>query len=182
MPFSFRRVPVLAGSLALALAAVPAAAHPGTGIGGWTAGFSHPLHGWDHFLVMVAVGLWAAQHDGRARWAIPATFVAVMGIGGVAGAFGLPLPGVEAMILVSVIVLAALVLARRRLPLGWGMAVVGLFAFFHGFAHGQEMPDPAMLLSFGAGFMAATAGLHGLGYAVGRIGAAIATRRNAKHV
>lgn len=181
MSLSFRRVPVLTGALLLALTA-PAAAHPGVSFGGWAAGFSHPLHGWDHFLVMVAVGLWAAQHDGRARWAIPATFVAVMGIGGGAGAFGLPLPGVEAMILLSVITLAVLVLARQPLPLAWGMAVVGLFAFFQGFAHGQEIPDPAVLVSFGAGFMIATALLHGLGYALGRIGAGLAARRHARHV
>lgn len=181
MSFSLRLFPVLAGSVFLALAAGPAEAHPGHVLGGWTAGFSHPLNGWDHFLVMVAVGLWAAQHEGRARWMIPATFMCVMGFGGAAGAFGPALPGVEAMILTSVIALAGLVLARRRLPLGWGMTIVGLFAFFHGFAHGQEVPDPAMLLSFGAGFLAATGALHGVGYAAGRIGAAIAARR-IKHV
>lgn len=177
MLFSPRRLPLLAGATLLALAA-PAEAHPGHMFGGWTAGFSHPVLGWDHFLVMVAVGAWAAQHSGRARWIIPATFVAVMGIGGVAGALGLAVPGVEAMILVSVITLAGLVLTRRRLPLGWGMAVVGLFAFFHGFAHGQEIPDPLMLVSFGAGFLVATALLHCLGYAVG----CFAARRKIQHV
>ncbi|MBX7199127.1 MAG: HupE/UreJ family protein [Rhodospirillaceae bacterium] len=177
MPFLPRHLPLLAGALLLTLAA-PAEAHPGHAFGGWTAGFSHPLLGWDHFVVMVAVGAWAAQHAGAARWIIPATFVAVMGSGGVAGALGLPLPGVEAMILLSVITLAGLVLARRNLPLGWGMAVTGLFAFFHGFAHGQEISDTSRLMSFGAGFMAATAFLHGLGYA----GAAIATRRKLKHI
>ena len=30
-------------------------------------GFNHPLHGWDHLLVMVAVGLWASDQ-------IPASF------------------------------------------------------------------------------------------------------------
>lgn len=192
MPFSPRRLPLMAGAVLFALTA-PAAAHPGHALGGWIAGFSHPLSGGDHLLVMVAVGVWAAQHAGAARWIIPATFVTVMGIGGVAGAFGLPLPGVEAMILLSVIALAGLVLARRRLPLGWGMAVTGLFALFHGFAHvqdtrfarvqdmrfahGQEMPDPSLLASFGAGFMVATALLHGLGY----LGATFAARRKLKH-
>jgi urease accessory protein len=181
MTFSFRHVSVLAGVF-LALAAMPAAAHPGHVLGGWTAGFSHPLNGWDHFVAMVTVGLWAAQHEGRARWAIPITFVAVMGLGGIAGAFGLPVPGVETVVLLSVIVLAGLVLARRRLPLAGGMAVTGLFAFFHGFAHGHEMPEPSMLVSFGAGFMVATALLHGLGYAAGRIAAETATRRNIEHI
>lgn len=176
MLFSPRRLPHLAGVILLVLAA-PAEAHPGHAAGGWTAGFSHPLLGWDHLLAMVAVGAWAAQHSGRARWIIPATFIAIMGIGAAAGALGTAVPGTEAMILVSVITLAGMMLARRRLPLGWGMAMVGLFAFFHGFAHGREMPDPSLPVSFGAGFMVATALLHGLGYAVAR-GAA---RRKIQH-
>lgn len=189
MLFSPRRLPLLAGAMLLTLAA-PAAAHPGHVIGGWTAGFSHPLLGWDHVVVMVTAGAWAAQHVGHARWVIPATFVAVMGIGGAAGAFGITLPGAEAMILISAITLAGLVLARQRLPLGWGMALAGLFAFFHGFAHlqdlrsahGQELPDPSALVPFGVGFMAATALLHGLGYAAGRVAAAAAAHRHIKHV
>ena len=156
---------------ALALAALPAEAHPGHAFGGWGAGFAHPLTGWDHLWAMIAIGLWAAQHEGSARWMIPATFVSVMAAGGAVGAFGLAVPGVEAMVLASVIVLAALVLARRRLPLGAGMAVAGLFAFFHGFAHGREIPVSTGLMSFGFGFLCATALLHGAGYAVGRAGA-----------
>jgi len=31
---------------------------------GWHDGFNHPLHGWDHLLAMLAVGLWAAQQRG----------------------------------------------------------------------------------------------------------------------
>ncbi len=165
-------------ALASAITASPALAYPGVlALGGWAAGFSHPLQGWDHFVVMVAVGLWAAQHAGRGRWMIPATFVGVMAIGGAIGASGLNMPGVEAMILVSVVILAGLALLRARMPLRLGMAVAALFAFFHGFAHGQEIPDTTHLATFGLGFMGATALLHGLGYGVGRLGALLAARR-----
>jgi urease accessory protein len=164
-PAFHRALPLAA---ALVLAALPAEAHPGHAFGGWAGGFAHPLTGWDHLMAMVAVGLWAAQHEGHARWMIPATFVSLMAAGGAAGTLGLALPGVEAMILISVIVLAFLVFARRRLPLAAGMAVAGLFAFFHGFAHGREIPAAAGLASFGLGFLCATALLHGAGYAIGR--------------
>lgn len=166
MTFALRRALPLAA--VLVLAALPAEAHPGHAYGGWAAGFAHPLTGWDHLAAMVAVGLWAAQHEGRARWMIPATFVSIMAVGGAVGTLGLAVPGVEAMILASVIVLAFLVLARRRLPLGAGVAVVALFAFFHGFAHGREIPTSAGQTSFGFGFLCATALLHGAGYAMGR--------------
>ncbi len=175
MTFSRRACAVLAGLMVVALA-LPAEAHPGHGASGWAAGFSHPFQGWDHVLVMVAVGLWAALHAGRARWLIPATFVAIMAVGAAAGAFGVAVPGAETMILISVIALAGLVLMRQRLPLAWATAVVGLFAFFHGFTHGQEMPDASQLRSFGAGFLAATAALHALGYAAGRAMSAAARR------
>ena len=81
--------------------------------GGWTAGFNHPLHGWDHLVVMIAVGLWAAQHHGRARLAIPLAFVTSMAFGGIVGSCGLTIPFIEPAILFSVIALSSLVLLRR---------------------------------------------------------------------
>src|SRR4051794_20900209 len=80
---------------------VPALAHAHPGHEGheltwdFTGGAVHPLSGWDHWLAMIAVGLWAAQQNGRARWAIPSAFVAAM-LGGAAFArAGLIVPGVE---------------------------------------------------------------------------------------
>src|ERR1700678_2369919 len=88
----------------------PALAHAhsaGMAVNGWHDGFNHPLHGWDHLLVMIAVGWWAAQQRGRAVWLIPLTFVAVMTAGGIVGATGVGLPGVESAILLSVAIFAA---------------------------------------------------------------------------
>src|SRR3712207_6167210 len=69
--------------LALALLlATPAFAHPGAGPhGGFAHGFAHPILGFDHVLAMVSVGLWAGLVGGRAVWAWPAAFVAVMAAG-----------------------------------------------------------------------------------------------------
>jgi urease accessory protein len=47
------------------------------------------------------------------------------------------------------------------------MAVVGLFALCHGHAHGLEMPTTAAGLSYGAGFVLATALLHATGIGAG---------------
>jgi hydrogenase/urease accessory protein HupE len=136
---------------------------------GWHDGFNHPLHGWDHLLVMVAVGWWAAQQRGRAVWLIPLTFVGVMAVGGIAGVTGVSLPGVEWAILLSVAVFAALVAQRTRLRLSASVCLVGFFAFFHGFAHGAEMPCSANILMFGLGFVLATLLLHATGLVVGRL-------------
>jgi hydrogenase/urease accessory protein HupE len=141
----------------------------GTAMNGWHDGFNHPLHGWDHLLVMIAVGWWAAQQRGRAVWLIPLTFVAVMTAGGIVGATGVALPGVELAILLSVAVFAALVARKARLRLSVSVWLVGFFAFFHGFAHGAEMPGSAGIVMFGLGFILATLLLHALGLATGRL-------------
>ncbi len=145
-----------------------ALAHPGHfGDAGFGAGFMHPLSGLDHLLAMLAVGLLAAQLDGRALWTVPSTFVAVMALGGLAGAAGLSLPFVEAAIALSVLVFGLAIVARITLPALPAMALVGAFALFHGYAHGMEMPPAASGLAFGLGFMLATAALHGCGIALG---------------
>ena len=163
---------------ALAVALAPAIASAHTGIGattGFLHGFWHPIGGIDHVLAMVAVGLFAAQLGGRALWAVPATFVAIMAAGGTLGMAGVALPAVEVGIALSVLVLGLVVLAGRRWPLGLAMALVAVFAVFHGHAHGSEMPVDASGLSYGLGFMLATALLHlagiGLGIGLGRLAA-----------
>src|SRR5690606_36751566 len=104
--------------LGLTVSALPTAAfaHVGGHGLGFMAGFAHPVGGLDHILAMVAVGLWAAQANGRARWMIPAAFVLVMMLGGLAGVAGLPLPYVEEGIVLSVLILGLLTAAAVRLP------------------------------------------------------------------
>jgi urease accessory protein len=130
-------------------------------------GFLHPLTGWDHLLAMIAVGLWAAQHRGRALWLIPLSFVSIMLLGGILGVAGVRLPGVELAIAISVLTLGGLVATMTRFRPSLSMAVVGLFALFHGYAHGHEMPAAASALPFSVGFVLATILLHALGLAAG---------------
>jgi urease accessory protein len=141
---------------------------PGTSHG-LSDGLIHPFSGWDHLLAMFAVGLWAATYRGRAIWMIPLTFVAVMGLGGVVGLSGaqLPVAVAEIAIAFSVLVLGSLIATRAQFKLSWSMALVGAFAFFHGYAHGREMPVSASALGFSAGFLASTLFLHALGIGSG---------------
>lgn len=163
---------------AAAAAAVPTAAlaHPGHGeAGGFLAGLGHPVGGLDHVLAMVMVGVLAWQIGGRALWLAPATFVAVMAVGGALGVAGVEVPFIEVGIALSIVVLGAVVAFATKAPTAALLALVGFFAVFHGHAHGAEMPESAGGLAYGAGFMIGSALLHlaglGLGYAVGRVGA-----------
>jgi urease accessory protein len=170
---------------ALAVALMPGAAlgHSGNdhvhAAAPFLAGLAHPVGGLDHLLAMIAVGLLAAVMGGRALWALPLAFVGTMAVGGALGSAGVALPGVEPVILASVIVLGAALALALRPPLAVAVAAVAVFGFAHGAAHGLEGPQ-AGVLAYGLGFVVATAGLHLVGMAVGfgleRVGRAAAPR------
>jgi urease accessory protein len=142
----------------------PAIAHPGsTSAASFSAGLAHPFSGLDHIAVMVAVGLWAALKGGRALWVWPITFIGVMLFGGVLGMAHVALLFVEPGILVSVVALGLAVALAIDLPIIVGAAIIGVFALFHGHAHGTEVPDTINGLEYIAGFAVATATLHALG-------------------
>jgi len=158
----------IAAALILLACVSPALAHTGIGdSSGVLHGFSHPLGGIDHVLAMVAVGLYAAMLGGQALWLVPATFVSVIALGGAIGMAGYPLPYTEIGIALSVIVLGLAVALRISVPTLAAMALVGFFALLHGHAHGAEMPLDLSGTEYAAGFMLATALLHGAGIALG---------------
>lgn len=152
----------------LMMAPALAFAHPGHDESGLMAGIGHPLGGMDHLLAMLAVGLWAAQQKGAARWALPVTFVGTMLLGGLLGFEGLALPGLESGIAASVFALGLAVALAVRPPLVLAVIATAAFALFHGVAHGLELPDMSSPWGYAAGFVAATAALHATGYAVVR--------------
>lgn len=161
----------LAGLAFLAVAALPspASAHVlGGPMGGFGSGFGHPLAGFDHFLAMLAVGLWGAQMGGRAVWSLPATFPLIMCIGGVAGMLGLmPDETIRIAIAISLVVLGGVIAARWVAPEWAALIIVAFFAIFHGYPHGQltlRATDPA---AFTVGFVVSTGAIHILGIAVG---------------
>lgn len=155
----------------LCLFAGTASAHTGHHlVAGFTTGLTHPLTGLDHLLAMIAIGLWAAQQGGRALWAVPATFVSAMTLGGGLAWAGLSLPQAETGIAASVLVLGLLVATQRRWTVTAGMAIAAGFAIFHGYAHGLEMPQAASPVLYALGFVMATVLLHGVGIAGSLLG------------
>jgi urease accessory protein len=120
---------------------------------------------------MIAVGLWAAQLGGTARWSLPASFLAAMAAGGALGGLGVVLPAVETGIALSMLALGIAIVAAAR-PAAWlGTALVAAFAIFHGHAHGTEMPVGAGLALYGPGFLLGSAALHMAGLGIGGLAA-----------
>jgi urease accessory protein len=158
---------LLPAAAVLLLASAPAFAHLDPGEhGSFMSGFTHPLFGLDHIVVMVAVGLWAATIGGRAIVIVPAAFVGTMAFGYILALAGVELPFVEPVILASVVALGLLIAAAVRLPVALGATLVGIFALFHGWAQGGEL-GAASALPYGVGFALATALLHSAGIGVG---------------
>jgi urease accessory protein len=153
--------------LLVALTASPAFAHTGGGLaGGFAGGFAHPFFGADHVAAMIAVGLWGAFLGMPAMLVLPVVFPLVMATGGVLGILGVPLPSVEIGIAASAVVLGLMVALAAK-PNAWIAAViVGIFAIFHGHAHGAELPEGADAIAYSIGFVIATGVLHlaGIGF------------------
>lgn len=157
-------------TLALLAVASPALAHTGeAAVGGFVTGFLHPIFGWDHVIAMVAVGLWGAFLGAPAVWLLPVTFPLVMALGGMLGAAGVPLPGIETGIAASGLVIGLAVLFAARPPLPVAAVIVAFFAIFHGHAHGAEMPGAVSPLAYAGGFVIGTGLLHLCGIAFGML-------------
>ena len=150
-----------------------AAAHPGHEVDAhgisFMDGLLHPLTGLDHLAAMLAVGLWSALSATSARriWLAPVAFAAMLLVGALLGLNGLALPAVEPMIAASLLVMGLLVATRAKLPLGVTAGVVGVFAVFHGIAHGTELAGGGDGFAPLLGMLVATIALHLAGVGLG---------------
>jgi urease accessory protein len=154
----------------LVISAEPLLAHdqPGQATS-FLTGLLHPLSGLDHVVAMIAVGLWGAQLGAPAIWLLPITFPMVMALGGVFGLVGVPLPGVEFGIASSALILGYMVATEARPSLAVAAGIVGVFAIFHGHAHGTELPAGQSGLTYSIGFVVATGMLHASGIVLGLV-------------
>jgi urease accessory protein len=115
---------------------------------------------------MVAVGLWGAFLGAPAVWVLPVVFPVVMALGGALGVMGVPIPAVETGIALSGVLLGGMVAFAAKPPLWVSSIMVGVFAIFHGHAHGTELPEAANGFSYAVGFVVSTGLLHlaGIGF------------------
>ncbi|WP_421879048.1 HupE/UreJ family protein [Pacificispira sp.] len=158
---------------AAVMALVPAAAafaHEGAGHGGgFVSGLTHPIFGLDHVIAMVAVGLWGVFLGRPALFILPIVFPLIMAFGGAMGVLGIPVPAVEAGIAASAVVLGLLIAFAVKASLPLAAAIVGVFAIFHGHAHGTELPESASAATYSIGFVLSTGMLHLVGIGLGEV-------------
>lgn len=171
-----RKLPLI---LLATLLPTVAFAHTGAGeTSGLLLGLEHPFAGLDHIIAMVAVGVLAVVVGGRARWLLPVSFIAMMVVGFLLGRTGVDVPLVELGVALSGIAIGGAAALGRQIPAAAAMTLVGVFAVFHGHAHGAEMAAGASGLQYALGFVVSTALLHltgaagaiGIGQLAGRYG------------
>lgn len=135
---------------------------------GLLSGLAHPAIGLDHFSFVVAAGFFLALAE-RGLWGIAALI-----LGSLAGAAlhlaGIEVPWNEGLIAASVVLIGALVLARRRLALAWlagGLALAGLL---HGHAYAESIfgAESLPLGAYLAGFSLTQLGVAGAAFAAHR--------------
>lgn len=163
---------LLTAGLAMFAMGLPEMASAHTGVGGasgFLAGFLHPMTGIDHVLAMLAVGMWGAELGGTAIWLLPVAFPLVMSIGGAAGILGLPMLAIEPGIAVSVIVLGGAIAFDYRPNFVIAALLCSVFAVFHGYAHGAELPGQAGAVFYCIGFVLATGLIHLAGIGIGLV-------------
>lgn len=149
-----------------------ARAHIGTDFGahpeiGFTDALLHSLTGMDHLTAMLVVGFWSAL-TARRQWTAPLAFATMVLAGALVGLAGIKLPAVEPMIAASVLALGLLLALRNRLPAALVAALIGVFAIFHGAAHGTELAGAGTFWTPLAGMLLATGVLHATGLGLGR--------------
>lgn len=157
-------------NILLALAALAAStsafAHPGHGLEtGFATGFMHPLTGWDHLLVMLALGIWAARRPAAQGWQLPVLFVGVMALAATLAMTWLPISLAETLVAASVLVMGVLLVSKLQVNRTLQIGVVSLAAAAHSYMHGLELGSQWSAL---AGMVVATASLHLLGWLLGR--------------
>lgn len=117
------------------------------------SGLLHPLTGIDHLLVLVAVGLIAAKQGGKAMFAFPAVFLALMAAGALLNAYGVQIPFVEASIALSLVVFGLLVTISQKQRAKIFFMGVSFFAVFHGYAHAAEIPTDSSAVQYFSALM-----------------------------
>ncbi len=108
-----------------------------------TSGLLHPLTGIDHLLVLMAVGLIAAKQGGKALFAFPAVFLALMAAGALLNTYGIQIPFVESLIALSLVAFGLLSSINQKQRAKILFLGVSFFAVFHGYAHAAEIPADA---------------------------------------
>jgi urease accessory protein len=129
-------------------------AHLQAHVGGWWDGVLHPVRSPGHLVTMIVVGLVGGigVRSGRTAWALPAAFVgAMVAFGSIAAAVHRGFD-VDALLLVMIGALVAVLVAPPRYTRIAAPLVVVACGALHGLAHGTDRGGRSRPGAYLAGF------------------------------
>jgi urease accessory protein len=126
---------------------------PATFLQGLMSGLGHPIIGLDHLAALIAVGCLAAL-QARGFW-LALAFVFAMVLGAALHVRELTLPASEILAALSVLVLGALLVPRRRFSVPIVLALFVAAGFAHGYALAESIvgAEPTPLYAYFAGLV-----------------------------
>ncbi len=104
-------------------------------------GLSMPLHGLDHMLMAIGIGIVAVQLGGRYLWVVPSGFLGVLLVGGFLNLSGIPMPLLKLMIISSLILVSAQLMIKHHLPSG----IIAILFPVLGVVHGQFLVQKLLM-------------------------------------
>lgn len=157
-------------SMVLGSFLTPVWAHSGLDhVMGFEAGLLHPWSGFDHMIVMFAVGVYASGLTGVSAIGLPSVILAFTVGGASCVLLGAIVPDVELGILLSLIVTGALLISSKQPPVSLLFLSMAGFAFCHGYAHAVEISEDAHAADYLFGLLSGTALIIGLGFSICRL-------------
>jgi len=133
---------------------------------GFMAGFTHPILGIDHNVVLLGTGLLGYLLNQKQWYLYPVAFILFMAVGGYLGIGQEATVAIEKFIAFSAVFVGLVIGFRFQLNKLIGLGLMGLFGFTHGFAHGAEMPEDTTAMQYISGFVIGAALLALLGWGI----------------
>ncbi|MBL3591560.1 MAG: HupE/UreJ family protein [gamma proteobacterium endosymbiont of Lamellibrachia anaximandri] len=133
------------------------------------SGILHSISGIDHLVTMFGLGLWISFLKKTQAWRMSVASIAMLLLGMSLGLSGFAVPLMETLNTLSLPVLGLMIVLKMRLPILSDMAIVGLFAVLHGYAHGLEMLVTSPAIPYAVGLVSAGFLLQLTGYTIGSL-------------
>lgn len=119
---------------------------------GIMAGFTHPIFGVDHHVAILGSGFLGYILDQRKWYLLPIAFISAMVLGGFLGVNQEATQIIEKAIAFSVFTIGVFSAFRMRFNFLLILILLLVFGFFHGYAHGAEMPESNTVYKYIPGY------------------------------
>ena len=135
---------------------------------GFMAGITHPILGLDHNLTILGIGTLSYFLDSKRWYLYPLSFLVMMIVGGILGIAQEATLMIEKAIAFSVFVIGIAHLKKAGSGTFFWIGLMAVFGFFHGYAHGAEMPETTTIFKYSFGFSIGTVLLSVVGYLISK--------------